>query len=495
MSNKTIILTEDDESIKLVTSSYLQDLGYEVIMASNLRQLWKLIEDNKGDILITDVMLPDGELFDILPQITELREDLPVIVVSAKNNLQTAISATKQGAYEYLPKPFDLDELQNLVKKALERNKTTKNKSKIQKKIDKQMIVGRSPAMQDLYKSIARLSQNDLTVMIYGESGTGKELVANALHKYSSRSEKPFIALNMAAIPNDLIESELFGHEKGSFTGAHQKSEGKFKLAEKGTLFLDEIGDMPINAQTRLLRVLQEGEFTPIGGKEKIRADTRIIAATHKNLPELIDKGEFREDLFYRLNVINIFLPPLRERENDIISLGRHYLNLYSDGKKQFDSSGVNFLNKAKELKLEPKKFDAAGFKIMEKYNWPGNVRELENFIMKLCALYSDETILKEDLVFEIDNLGKTDHQILESETHFSKVFKNYLAKNINQINRDYQGDVYNFFLTELEKVLICEVLKNKNGNQLKASELLGLNRNTLRKKITELNIDITGDN
>ena len=226
MSNKTIILTEDDESIKLVTSSYLQDLGYEVIMASNLRQLWKLIEDNKGDILITDVMLPDGELFDILPQITELREDLPVIVVSAKNNLQTAISATKQGAYEYLPKPFDLDELQNLVKKALERNKTTKNKSKIQKKIDKQMIVGRSPAMQDLYKSIARLSQNDLTVMIYGESGTGKELVANALHKYSSRSEKPFIALNMAAIPNDLIESELFGHEKGSFTGAHQKSEG-----------------------------------------------------------------------------------------------------------------------------------------------------------------------------------------------------------------------------------------------------------------------------
>ena len=477
MSNKTIILTEDDESIKLVTSSYLQDLGYEVIMASNLRQLWKLIEDNKGDILITDVMLPDGELFDILPQITELREDLPVIVVSAKNNLQTAISATKQGAYEYLPKPFDLDELQNLVKKALERNKTTKNKSKIQTKIDKQMIVGRSPAMQDLYKSIARLSQNDLTVMIYGESGTGKELVANALHKYSSRSEKPFIALNMAAIPNDLIESELFGHEKGSFTGAHQKSEGKFKLAEKGTLFLDEIGDMPINAQTRLLRVLQEGEFTPIGGKEKIRADTRIIAATHKNLPELIDKGEFREDLFYRLNVVPIAIPALRDRKEDIPELVNH------------------FLNKAKELKLEPKKFDAAGFKIMEKYNWPGNVRELENFIMKLCALYSDETILKEDLVFEIDNLGKTDHQILETETHFSKVFKNYLAKNINQINRDYQGDVYNFFLTELEKVLICEVLKNKNGNQLKASELLGLNRNTLRKKITELNIDITGDN
>ena len=477
MSKKTIIITEDDDSIKLVTSSYLQDLGYEVIMASNLRQLWKLIEDNKGDILITDVMLPDGELFDILPQITELRENLPVIVISAKNNLQTAISATKQGAYEYLPKPFDLDELQNLVKKALERKKTSKNKSKIQTKMDKQIIVGRSSAMQDLYKSIARLSQNDLTVMIYGESGTGKELVANALHKYSSRSEKPFIALNMAAIPNDLIESELFGHEKGSFTGAYQKSEGKFKLAEKGTLFLDEIGDMPINAQTRLLRVLQEGEFMPIGGKEKIKADTRIIAATHKNLPDLIDKGEFREDLFYRLNVVPIAIPALRDRKEDIPELVNH------------------FLNKVKDLKLEPKKFDAKGFKIMEKYNWPGNVRELENFVMKLCALYPDEIISEEDLTYEINNLENTDLQILENESQFSKIFKNYLTKNINQINRDYQGDVYNFFLTELEKVLILEVLKNKNGNQLKASELLGLNRNTLRKKITELNIDITIDN
>ena len=247
MSNKTLIIAEDDESIRLVTSRYLQDLGYEIFMATNLKELWKLIESNKGDVLITDVMLPDGELFDILPQIVEYRENLPVIVVSAKNNLQTAISATKQGAYEYLPKPFDLDELQKLIKKAIESKQNLKNKTKIRNESEKQLIVGRSPAMQDLYKSIARLSQNDLTVMIYGESGTGKELVAKALHKYSTRSEKPFIALNMAAIPNDLIESELFGHEKGSFTGAHQKSDGKFKLAEKGTLFLDEIGDMPID--------------------------------------------------------------------------------------------------------------------------------------------------------------------------------------------------------------------------------------------------------
>jgi two-component system nitrogen regulation response regulator GlnG len=473
MSNKTLIIAEDDESIRLVTSRYLQDLGYEVILASNLKELWKLIESNKGDALITDVMLPDGELFDILPQIIEYRESLPVIVVSAKNNLQTAISATKQGAYEYLPKPFDLDELQKLVKKALESKQNSKNKTKLKNESEKQLIVGRSPSMQELYKSIARLSQNDLTVMIYGESGTGKELVAKALHKYSARSEKPFIALNMAAIPNDLIESELFGHEKGSFTGAHQKSDGKFKLAEKGTLFLDEIGDMPIDAQTRLLRVLQEGEFTPIGGKEKILADTRIIAATHKNLSSLIEKGEFREDLFYRLNVVPINIPPLRERKEDIPELVNH------------------FLEKAKTLKLEPKKFNTESFQILEKYQWPGNVRELENFILKLCALYADEIIMNEDLVKEIKNLQKLDQQMLDADSQFSKILENYLSKNINKINTEYQGDVYNYFVTELEKVLLFEVLKNKNGNQLKAAELLGLNRNTLRKKITELNISI----
>ena len=473
MSNKTLIIAEDDESIRLVTSRYLQDLGYEIFMATNLKELWKLIESNKGDVLITDVMLPDGELFDILPQIVEYRENLPVIVVSAKNNLQTAISATKQGAYEYLPKPFDLDELQKLIKKALESKQNLKNKTKIRNESEKQLIVGRSPAMQDLYKSIARLSQNDLTVMIYGESGTGKELVAKALHKYSTRSEKPFIALNMAAIPNDLIESELFGHEKGSFTGAHQKSDGKFKLAEKGTLFLDEIGDMPIDAQTRLLRVLQEGEFTPIGGKEKIQADTRIIAATHKNLSNLIEKGEFREDLFYRLNVVPISIPPLRERKEDIPELVNH------------------FLDKAKDQQLEPKKFTTESFQILEKYQWPGNVRELENFILKLCALYTDENIMNDDLAEEILNLQKLDQQMLDTDNQFSKILENYLSRNINKINKEYQGDVYNYFVTELEKVLLLEVLKNKNGNQLKAAELLGLNRNTLRKKITELNISI----
>ena len=236
---------------------------------------------------------------------------------------------------------------------------------------------------------------------------------------------------------------------------------------------MDEIGDMPIDAQTRLLRVLQEGEFTPIGGKEKILADTRIIAATHKNLSSLIEKGEFREDLFYRLNVVPINIPPLRERKEDIPELVNH------------------FLEKAKTLKLEPKKFNTESFQILEKYQWPGNVRELENFILKLCALYADEIIMNEDLVKEIKNLQKLDQQMLDTDSQFSKILENYLSKNINKINTEYQGDVYNYFVTELEKVLLFEVLKNKNGNQLKAAELLGLNRNTLRKKITELNISI----
>tara|TARA_B100000029_G_scaffold493402_1_gene555856 strand:- start:1550 stop:2995 length:1446 start_codon:yes stop_codon:yes gene_type:complete len=476
MSEKTILLAEDDDSIRLVTTRYLEDSGYKVLAVDSLKKLWKLIESNDGEVLITDVMMPDGELFDILPQITELRNNLPVIVISAKNNLQTAISATQQGAYEYLPKPFDLQELENLVQKALEHKKNKKESPISHQTGDKQLIIGRSMVMQDLYKSIARLSQNDLTVMIYGESGTGKELVAKALHQYGPRSDKPFIALNMAAIPSELIESELFGHEKGSFTGAHQKTDGKFKLAEKGTLFLDEIGDMPIEAQTRLLRVLQEGEFTSVGGKEKIKTDTRIIAATHKNLPSLIEEGVFREDLYYRLNVVPISIPPLRDRKEDISELINH------------------FFEKAKTLRLEPKKFNPEGYKIIENYNWPGNVRELENFIMKLCALYTEDIIENDVLKNEIKTLKKMDKKISYIDNSFSSIASGYFSKNLHKIFEEHSGDIYNYYISEVEKVLLYEILKNKKGNQLKASEILGLNRNTLRKKITELNIDLNLD-
>ena len=476
MTQKNIILAEDDDSIRLVTTRYLEDSGFNVLSAASLKDLWKLIESGVGEALVTDVMMPDGELFEILPQIIELRDNLPVIVISAKNNLQTAISATKQGAYEYLPKPFDLEELLSLVVNAIESRNVKREKVKSYQSGDKQLIIGRSPAMQDLYKSIARLSQNDLTVMIYGESGTGKELVAKALHQYGPRSDQPFIALNMAAIPSELIESELFGHEKGSFTGAHQKTDGKFKQAEKGTLFLDEIGDMPIEAQTRLLRVLQEGEFTSIGGKEKIKTDTRIIAATHKNLPLLIEKGIFREDLYYRLNVVPISIPSLRERKEDLVELVNH------------------FLNKAESLKLSPKKIDPKGYKIIESYSWPGNVRELENFIYKLSALYTEDLLDTKILKKEIKILKDMDKKISDTAKGFLSLISNYFSKNISKISEDHSGEIYNHYINEVEKALLVEILKSKNGNQLRASEILGLNRNTLRKKITELNIDIDNE-
>ena len=476
MTQKNIILAEDDDSIRLVTTRYLEDSGFNVLSATSLKDLWKLIESGEGEALVTDVMMPDGELFEILPQIIELRDNLPVIVISAKNNLQTAISATKQGAYEYLPKPFDLEELLSLVVNAIESRNVKREKVKSYQSGDKQLIIGRSPSMQDLYKSIARLSQNDLTVMIYGESGTGKELVAKALHQYGPRSDQPFIALNMAAIPSELIESELFGHEKGSFTGAHQKTDGKFKQAEKGTLFLDEIGDMPIEAQTRLLRVLQEGEFTSIGGKEKIKTDTRIIAATHKNLPLLIEKGIFREDLYYRLNVVPISIPSLRERKEDLVELVNH------------------FLNKAESLKLSPKKIDPKGYKIIESYSWPGNVRELENFIYKLSALYTEDLLDTKILKKEIKILKDMDKKISDTAKGFLSLISNYFSKNISKISEDHSGEIYNHYINEVEKALLVEILKSKNGNQLRASEILGLNRNTLRKKITELNIDIDNE-
>ena len=476
MTQKNIILAEDDDSIRLVTTRYLEDSGFNVLSATSLKDLWKLIESGAGEALVTDVMMPDGELFEILPQIIELRDNLPVIVISAKNNLQTAISATKQGAYEYLPKPFDLEELLSLVVNAIESRNVKREKVKSYQSGDKQLIIGRSPAMQDLYKSIARLSQNDLTVMIYGESGTGKELVAKALHQYGPRSDQPFIALNMAAIPSELIESELFGHEKGSFTGAHQKTDGKFKQAEKGTLFLDEIGDMPIEAQTRLLRVLQEGEFTSIGGKEKIKTDTRIIAATHKNLPLLIEKGIFREDLYYRLNVVPISIPSLRERKEDLVELVNH------------------FLNKAESLKLSPKKIDPKGYKIIESYSWPGNIRELGNFIYKLSALYTEDLLDTKILKKEIKILKDMDKKISDTAKGFLSLISNYFSKNISKISEDHSGEIYNHYINEVEKALLVEILKSKNGNQLRASEILGLNRNTLRKKITELNIDIDNE-
>jgi two-component system nitrogen regulation response regulator GlnG len=470
MTKKVVLLLEDDESIQLVTSDFLLSEGYIVKSSKTIKSLWKMIEDGEGDVLVTDVMLPDGESFEIIPQIKELRPNLPIIVVSARNNLQTAISSVEKGAFEYLPKPFDLNDLSNLILKAIQAKPIEKGKSLIRKKSN-DLITGSSKIMQEMYRVIGRLSQNDLTVTIYGESGTGKELVAKALHMFGKRADNPFIPVNMAAIPKDLIESELFGHEKGSFTGAHQKSDGKFKQAEKGTLFLDEIGDMPLDAQTRLLRVLQEGEYTSVGGKERIKVDVRIITATNKDLKKLIDLGVFREDLYYRLNVVPIETPPLRDRIEDIPELIEH------------------FLIKTEKSGLPSKKIDNDAIEAMKSYKWPGNVRELENFILRISALYSEDLLNIEIIESELERLEGNNKNI--DELNLSSLIDHYFKRSKDKLLNNNNKNIYSVIIEKVEKSLIENILDYTNGNQLKASEILGLNRNTLRKKIGDLSIDL----
>ena len=470
MNKKIILLAEDDDSIQLVTSEFLSSEGYTVRSAKTLNSLWRLIEKGDGDVLVTDVMFPDGESFDLIPQIKELRPNLPIIIISARNNLQTAISSVEKGAFEYLPKPFDLNDLNALINKALIIKPKLKGQTLIRKK-SSDLIIGSSKAMQEMYRVIGRLSQNDLTVMIYGESGTGKELVSKALHIFGKRSDHPFVAVNMAAIPNELIESELFGHEKGSFTGAYQKSDGKFKQAEKGTLFLDEIGDMPLEAQTRLLRVLQEGEFTSVGGKEKIKTDVRIVAATNKDLKSLIKLGSFREDLFYRLNVVPIYTPALRDKIEDIPELVEH------------------FLTTADKLGLPIKKIDKNAITLLMNHYWPGNVRELENFLLRVCALYSEDTLSEEIVEKELLQV-KVENQSVDN-IGLSKIIDGYFANNLNKLLKNNNKNIYSEVISEVEQSMIKNVLFITKGNQLKAAQILGLNRNTLRKKIGDLNINI----
>ena len=325
MAAPTILVADDDGAIRTVVSQALGRAGYEVRATGNAATLWRWVSDGDGDIVITDVIMPDENGLDLVPRIRGVRPELRIIVMSAQNTLLTAVKATERGAFEYLPKPFDINKLVDVVRRGLETPRSAEEKTDAEAE-DALPLIGRSPAMQEIYRTLARLMGTDLTVIINGESGTGKELVARALHDYGKRKDGPFVAINMAAIPRELIESELFGHEKGAFTGAQTRQAGRFEQAEGGTLFLDEIGDMPPEAQTRLLRVLQEGEFTTVGGRTPIKADARIVAATHHDLKQLIRQGLFREDLYFRLNVVPIRLPPLRERTEDIPELVRSFL-------------------------------------------------------------------------------------------------------------------------------------------------------------------------
>ena len=474
MSNSTILIADDDAAIRTVLNQALGRVGYNVRITSNAATLWKWVSEGEGNLVITDVVMPDENGLDLLPRIKKIRPELQVIVMSAQSTLMTAVNATQRGAFEYLPKPFDLNELLNIVELALQ-IKQDSNLKKIPRTSpeDQLPLLGRSPAMQEVYRSLARLMDTDLTVLITGDSGTGKELAARALHDYGSRKNFSFVAINMAAIPRELIESELFGHEKGSFTGAISQSSGRFKQAEGGTLFLDEIGDMPAEAQTRLLRVLQEGEYTTVGGRKPIRSNVRIVAATHRDLTQLIHQGLFREDLYYRLNVVPIRMPPLRERREDIPELVKH------------------FLIKSAEEGLPWKMIDQQALEQLQVYDWPGNVRELENLVRRLAALYSEETIGLD--VIETELLASGSPISEESKSNGISEAVEIRVLNYFAINKGTMppGDLYEKILKEVEAPLIAHTLAFTRGNQLKSAKLLGLNRNTLRKKIRELNIPI----
>ncbi len=472
-----ILLADDDRSIRTVIVRALGQLGHHVRSTSNAEDLWNWIKKGEGDLVITDVVMPGEDGLDLILKIKKIRPKLPVIVMSAKTTFLTAIKANQRGAYEYLPKPFDLNDLINVVDQAIAASKLPKSdKDSVFLDVEDNLpLVGRSPAMQEVYRTVGRLTNNDLTVLISGESGTGKELCARALHDYGKRKSKVFVAVNMAAIPRDLIESELFGHEKGAFTGAVSRSEGRFQQANGGTLFLDEIGDMPMEAQTRLLRVLQEGEYTSVGGKTTISTDVRIIAATHQNLQQLVRDGLFRQDLFYRLNVVPLRLPPLRERVEDIPLLLRY------------------FFNDAVEQGLMPKKIDKSAVRTLEQYNWPGNVRELENLVRRLSAMYSEEIIsneiLQKELSEEIVTLAKHSSNSKEGLTvSVDKHLENYFLAHKGGLPAT---GLYDRIIQEIERPLIRRTLIATKGNQIKAAEVLGINRNTLRKKITLLNIVI----
>ena len=473
----SILVADDDAAIRTVLNQALSRVGYDVRVTSNAGTLWRWVQGGEGDIVITDVVMPDENAFDLLPRIKKARPDLPVIVMSAQNTFMTAIRASEVGAYEYLPKPFDLTELLNIVKRALAEPRRPVADQRADEQPETMPLVGRSPAMQDIYRMLARMMQTDLTVMITGESGTGKELVARALHEYGRRRNGPFVAINMAAIPRDLIESELFGHEKGAFTGAQNRSTGRFEQAEGGTLFLDEIGDMPMEAQTRLLRVLQQGEYTTVGGRTPIKTDVRIVAATNKDLRTLINQGLFREDLFYRLNVVPLRLPALRERSEDVPDLVRHFFN-------QAEAEG-----------LQKKRIAAGGIELMKRYPWPGNVRELENLVRRLAALYPQDEISAEIIESELKTVEPSPASggaLLPDDLSIGQAVEHYLQRYFASFGGELPpAGLYQRVLAEVEFPLVLASMTATRGNQIKAAELLGLNRNTLRKKIRELGVNV----
>ena len=470
MTPGTVLIAEDDAGIRTVLARALKREGYDVRAMATVGELVETARGGEGDIAISDVVLPDGSGLDAVSRLKTLRPDLPVIVTSAQNTFMTAITATERGAYEYLPKPFDIDEIVSLVARGLAepRAAVVPDDGPIGESVP---LIGRSPAMQEVYRVLARVMQTDLTVLVTGESGTGKELVARALHDFGRRKSRAFVAVNMAAIPRDLIEAELFGHEKGAFTGATARSTGRFEQAEGGTLFLDEIGDMPSEAQTRLLRVLQEREYTTVGGRAPKRADVRIVAATNQDLTTLIDEGRFREDLYYRLNVVPIRIPALRERAQDIPELCEH------------------FLARAAKAGLPRRSIGSTAMELLIAHSWPGNVRELENIVRRLAVMTIDEVIDEGLVRSELgERAGPTSRSV--GATDLEAAVRDFVATEMGAAG-PRATNLHASLIERVERPLLASVLAELNGNQLRAASILGLNRNTLRKRIRELGISL----
>ena len=463
----TVLLVEDDDSIAIVITAALEAEDLAVTRCDTLAARDRALAGAQFAVLVTDVMLPDGDGIAGLSDIHQRFADMPIIVLSAQNTLDTAVRASDVGAFEYFPKPFDIDELAAAVRAAIGSGASRIGVDDDDQASQELPLVGRSAPMQAVYRMITRVLRNDLSVLVLGESGTGKELVAEAIHQLGHRRDGPLVAVNTAAIPADLIESELFGHEKGAFTGAVARTIGKFEQAQGGTLFLDEIGDMPMEAQTRLLRALQSGAIRRVGGRDEIKVDVRIIAATNRDLEPLIAAGMFREDLFYRLNVVPIQMPPLRERASDIAPLARHFLQLAT-------SEGL-----PRHL-LAPD-----GAELLALQPWRGNVRELKNFMFRAALLARDDTIDAAAIAPLLAQKQREPGDATAGGDGLDAAVTRWLSDAAPR-----PGTVYDAALAAFEAPLFAQVLRETGGNQLKAAQILGINRNTLRKRLSDLVLD-----
>ncbi|WP_448683344.1 two-component system response regulator NtrC [Pseudomonas nicosulfuronedens] len=466
--SETVWIVDDDRSIRWVLEKALQQEGMTTVSFDSADSVMSRLGRQQPDVIISDIRMPGASGLDLLAQIREVHPRLPVIIMTAHSDLDSAVASYQGGAFEYLPKPFDVDEAVSLVKRANQHAQEQQGMEAPANQTRTPEIIGEAPAMQEVFRAIGRLSHSNITVLINGESGTGKELVAHALHRHSPRAASPFIALNMAAIPKDLMESELFGHEKGAFTGAANQRRGRFEQADGGSLFLDEIGDMPADTQTRLLRVLADGEFYRVGGHTPVKVDVRIIAATHQNLENLVREGKFREDLFHRLNVIRVHIPRLADRREDIPALARHFLS-----------------RAAQELAVEPKLLKPETEEYLKNLGWPGNVRQLENTCRWITVMASGREVHIDDLPPELMSQPQDSLPAANWEQALRHWADQALARG--------QSSLLDTAVPAFERIMIETALKHTAGRRRDAAVLLGWGRNTLTRKIKELGMKIDG--